>query len=154
MGEEVTIHTLRAGDGALLEGMNTMFGAAFGDMAAYTGARPEVAYLERLLASDTFIAVVALAGGTVVGGLAAYELRKFEQMRSELYIYDLAVAEKHRRQGVATRLIAELQRVASNRGAYVVYVQADVGDAPAVALYAKLGVREPVLHFDLPVPRR
>jgi aminoglycoside 3-N-acetyltransferase I len=33
----------------------------------------------------------------------------------------------------------------------VVYVQADRGDAPAIALYQKLGVREEVLHFDIPV---
>jgi aminoglycoside 3-N-acetyltransferase I len=37
-----------------------------------------------------------------VGGLIAYELEKFERARSELYIYDLAVAEDHRRRGVAT----------------------------------------------------
>jgi aminoglycoside 3-N-acetyltransferase I len=33
-----------------------------------------------------------------------------------------------------------------------VYVQADRGDAPAIALYSKLGVQEQVLHFDIPVP--
>jgi aminoglycoside 3-N-acetyltransferase I len=33
-------------------------------------------------------------------------------------------------------------------------VQADYGDDPAVALYTKLGVREDVMHFDLPpLPR-
>jgi len=31
-------------------------------------------------------------------------------------------------------------------------VQADHGDDPAIALYDKLGAREEVLHFDLPVP--
>jgi aminoglycoside 3-N-acetyltransferase I len=31
------------------------------------------------------------------------------------------------------------------------YVQADQGDNPAIALYTKLGVREDVLHFDIPV---
>jgi len=87
----------------------------------------------------------------VVGGLVAYQLRKFEQERSEIYIYDLAVAEEHRRQGIATALIRELQRIAAERGAYVIFVQADYGDPPAVALYTKLGIREEVLHFDIPV---
>ncbi|MGI9404951.1 MAG: hypothetical protein ACR2O4_01155 [Hyphomicrobiaceae bacterium] len=36
----------------------------------------------------------------VIGGLVAYELKKFEQERSEIYIYDLAVAAEHRRKGV------------------------------------------------------
>jgi len=30
---------------------------------------------------------------TVVGGLAAYVLEKFEQQRREIYIYDLAVSD-------------------------------------------------------------
>lgn len=47
----------------------------------------------------------------MVGGLAAYVLPKFEQERSEVYIYDLAIT-----------------------------------------LYAGLGTREEVLHFDIPVP--
>jgi aminoglycoside 3-N-acetyltransferase I len=29
------------------------------------------------------------------------------------------------------------------------FVQADMGDEPAIALYSKLGVREDVLHFDI-----
>jgi len=33
----------------------------------------------------------------------------------------------------------------------VIFVQADLGDAPAIALYTKLGAREDVLHFDIPV---
>ena len=88
----------------------------------------------------------------MVGGLAAYVLPKFEQERSEVYIYDLAVAEPHRRQGIATALIRELQAVAATRGAWVIYVQADHGDDPAITLYAGLGTREEVLHFDIPVP--
>jgi len=75
----------------------------------------------------------------VVGGIAAYVLPKFEQARSEMYIYDLAVAESHRRQGVATAMIAELQKVATRRGVYVIFVQADHDDEPAICLYTKLG---------------
>src|SRR5690606_5892520 len=99
------------------------------------------------------LALVALDGSIVVGGLAAYELRKFEQQRSEIYIYDLAVNTRYRRQGIATALIAKLKRIAKARGAYVIFVQADTGveDEPAIALYTKLGIREKVLHFDIAV---
>jgi ribosomal protein S18 acetylase RimI-like enzyme len=131
--------------------MRLMFGAAFEDVEQYGGRPPSDAYLERLLASDTFIAVAALAGEAVVGGIAAYELRKLEQARSEIYLYDLAVAESHRRMGVATALIAELGRLGAARGAEVIFVQADLGDDPAIALYTKLGSRESVLHFDIAV---
>jgi aminoglycoside 3-N-acetyltransferase I len=105
--------------------------------------------VRQLLGADTFIALAALAGDEVVGGIAAYELKKFEQERSEIYIYDLAVA--HRRRGIATALIEALRKIAAARGAYVVFVQADLGDDAAIALYTKLGRRESVLHFDIPV---
>ena len=52
---------------------------------------------------------------------------------------------------VSTALIGALRDIAKARGAWVIYVQADPGDDPAVALYTKLGVREDVMHFDIGV---
>lgn len=135
----------------LMDGLLTMFGEAFEEVDTYSGNRPGAAYLRSLLASDSFIALAAVKGGDVVGGLAAYELKKFEQERSEIYVYDLAVAASHRRQGIATALLMELKTIAAQRGAYVIFIQADHGDEPATALYTKLGVREEVLHFDISV---
>ena len=132
-----------------MRGMLAMFGTAFEDVDTYTARQPDDAYLAGLLTSTTFIAVAAFAGSRVVGGLAAYVLTKFEQARAELYIYDLAVDQGHRRRGVATALIEELKSIAAARGIYVIFVQADRGDDPAIALYTKLGVREDVLHFDI-----
>ena len=91
----------------------------------------------------------AVEDGAVVGGLVAYLMDKFERSRREGYIYDLAVAEPFRRRGIATALIRHVQQIARDSGAWVVFVQADYADPPAVALYDKLGVREAVLHFDL-----
>lgn len=134
-----------------MHGMLSLFSAAFEDADSYDTRRPRDAYFDKLLARDTFIALVTLEGDEVVGGLAAYELHKFEQERSEIYIYDLAVSAAHRRRGIATGLIEQLRVIAKNRGAYVVYVQADYVDPPAIALYTKLGTREEVLHFDIAV---
>jgi aminoglycoside 3-N-acetyltransferase I len=134
-----------------MKALLTMFGEAFNDMGTYTAKCPSEQYLARLLGGDSFIALAAVKDGEVVGGIAAYELRKFEQERSEIYIYDLAVAQAHRRQGIATALIAALRGIARERGAYVIFVQADHGDESAIALYTKLGVREDVLHFDIAV---
>jgi aminoglycoside 3-N-acetyltransferase I len=146
-----TIHQIAPEEIALMEAMLTTFGEVFGEVETYSGKRPSAAYLRRLLGSDYFIAIVALQNHEVVGGIAAYELLKFEQERSEIYIYDLAVVETHRRQGIATALIQKLQQIAAVRGAYVIFVQADIIDEPAIALYSKLGIREDVLHFDIAV---
>jgi aminoglycoside 3-N-acetyltransferase I len=135
----------------LMHGLLKMFGQAFDDPRSYQGAVPSDGYLASLLGKPHFIALAALEGGRVVGGLCAYVLDKFEQERSEIYIYDLAVAEAHRRRGIATGLIRLLQRIGAQRGAWVIFVQADPPDQPAIRLYESLGVREEVLHFDLPV---
>ena len=143
------IRALGANDVASMRDMLSMFGEAFGEIPTYTDKQPDDDYLREMLSGSAFIAVAAFSGGKVVGGIAAYVLPKFEQARSEVYIYDLAVQENSRRMGVATAMIAELRKLATARGAYVIFVQADYGDEPAIALYAKLGVREEVLHFDI-----
>jgi len=105
---------LSAGDVPVLKALLAVFGEAFAEPDTYQGAVPSDAYLEGLLAKPHFIALAALEREDVVGGLAAYELQKFERARSEVYIYDLAVHESHRRRGVATGLIRELGRIAKN----------------------------------------
>ena len=144
-----TIRNLRSGDLVIFRQLNQLFAVWFEDEKNYQSAPPSDAYLEGLLAKNGVIAIVAVDGQEVVGGLVAYELEKFEQQRSEIYIYDLAVLESRRRQGIATALINAVRDVARQRQAWVVYVQADHGDEPAVALYSKLGIREDVLHFDI-----
>lgn len=138
------------GEAPLVRALNTLFAEAFEDPTSYVAEPPDDAYLEGLLAREQVIPLVASSGGRVVGGLVAYELEKFEKARREIYIYDLAVAAAYRRRGVATALIRRLQAIARDRGAWVIYVQADHGDDPAIALYEKLGTREEVLHFDIP----
>jgi aminoglycoside 3-N-acetyltransferase I len=128
-----------------------VFAEAFEDPQAYRDAPPSEAYLKRLLSTSAVIALTAEVEGAVIGGLVAYVLEKFERERSEIYIYDLAVAATHRRQGIARDLILLLKRIAKDQGAYVIYVQADLVDDPAIQLYTSLGTREDVLHFDIDV---
>jgi aminoglycoside 3-N-acetyltransferase I len=143
------IRRLGGGDTKLCRALNALFAEAFDDAESYAVKPPTDEYLESLLAKPHVIALVALEDEAVVGGLVAYQLDKFEQERSEIYIYDLAVAENRRRQGVATALVAHLREIAVERGAWIIYVQADYGDEPAIALYTKLGRREDVMHFDI-----
>jgi aminoglycoside 3-N-acetyltransferase I len=149
----VTLHRLGPADVPLLRELNALFAEAFADPDTYGAEPPDDAYLEGVLAKEHVVVLVALAGKEVVGGLVAYELDKCERARREFYIYDLAVAAEHRRRHIATALIQDLRGIAARRGGWVLYVQADSGDDPAIALYAKLGAREEVLHFDIPVER-
>ncbi len=139
----------RKADLATFRQLNVVFSEAFEDPEHYQSRLPSDEYLSKLLSREDFIPLVATIDGNVVAGLAAYVLQKFEQERSEIYIYDLAVLESHRRSGIATGLINKLREIAREIGAYVIYVQADPPDEPAVKLYESLGVREDVLHFDI-----
>ena len=144
---------LGAGDLEEMKALLRLFGEAFEDPESYQSAVPSDAYLLKRLSDETFFAVVALdQDGAMIGGLAAYELKKFEQERSEIYIYDLAVDASHRRKGVATALIRTLGAVARKSGAYVMFVQADIGedDEAANALYRKLASEMIVAnHYDI-----
>jgi aminoglycoside 3-N-acetyltransferase I len=147
--ESISVRRLGSSDIAFLRKLNAVFGEAFNERETYGAEPPTDLYLEALLTKEYVVVIVALIGETVVGGLVAYELDKFERMRREIYIYDLAVDAAHRRRHVATALIQYLREHATQRGAWVIYVQADQGDDPAIALYEKLGTREEVLHFDI-----
>jgi aminoglycoside 3-N-acetyltransferase I len=153
MQHSVEILRLTSADAAVLEDLNGVFGRAFAEPVTYGANPPSRAYLESLLGKEHVIVLVARMRHEVVGGLVAYEFEKFEQARREVYIYDLAVAERHRRCGIATSLIRRLQELAAKRQAWVIFVQADHGDDPAIRLYETLGTREDVLHFDIPVRR-
>lgn len=151
MASDFEFRRIVDGDDPAFDGMLDVFSDAFENPESYSGKRPGIEYRRNLLSRDTVVALVAVTGGKVAGALVAYELMKFEQERSEFYIFDLAVAECHRRKGIAAGLISALKDIAAKRGGYVIYVQADYGDEPAIALYSKLGSREDVMHFDITV---
>ncbi|MCA1661883.1 MAG: AAC(3)-I family aminoglycoside N-acetyltransferase [Novosphingobium sp.] len=139
---------LGPGDLGRLRALNAMFAKAFDEPDSYRPA-PSDEYVTEVLGRQAVVVLAAIAGDAVVGGLVAYELPKLEQARSEFYIYDLAVAQSWRRRGIATALIAETRTIARAAGGWAVFVQADYGDDPAIALYTKLGAREDVMHFDI-----
>lgn len=134
----------------LMRDLLAVFGRAFDDESLYRERPPSDDYLRRELANDHTIVLVARDGERVAGGLVAHVLPKFEQERSEIYLYDLAVDEPYRRQGIATRLIGELRQLAPRYGAWVIFVQADADDEPAIKLYESLStVKEAPFHFDI-----
>ena len=93
------IRQLAPGTLALLGEMLTVIGEAFHEVKTYGDRRPSADYLKRLLRGDSFIALAALKDERIVGGLAAYEFRQFEQEHSETKICDVTVAVGHRRTG-------------------------------------------------------
>ncbi|MDX2102624.1 MAG: GNAT family N-acetyltransferase [Alphaproteobacteria bacterium] len=113
------------------------------------GEAPSDEHLAAWLATPTqLLRVVVDAQGAVLGAASAFVLSLPRTPVPEVYLYDLAVDEAHRRQGIATALIQDLRRHAGACGAACVYVQADAEDDAALALYARLGHQTAVYHFQ------
>ena len=74
-----SIQQLLPPDVPLLKQLLQVFGEAFDEVSTYQDQIPRDDYLASLLGRDHFIALVASDHGRIVGGLAAYELEKFER---------------------------------------------------------------------------
>jgi aminoglycoside 3-N-acetyltransferase I len=143
------LRLLTPSDLPLMRALNRTLGEIFDEVETYSGSLPSDDWLLGLLGDPHFIAMAAVKEGEVVGGLAGYVLQKFEQERREIFIYDLGVREEHRRQGIGMALLREMGKVATAKGAWAVFIQADADNHPAIALYSRLGKREDAVHFDI-----
>jgi aminoglycoside 3-N-acetyltransferase I len=149
MRTPIPTHVLGPADLGLLHALLDLYATAFDDPEALTLHRPSDDHLRALLTGGSFVAIAALDAGRLVGGLSGYFLPKPESAAPEFYLYDLAVAESHRRRGIASALIDRCRRLARERGASSIFVQAHPEDEAAVALYETKGSRTEVLHFDI-----
>jgi ribosomal protein S18 acetylase RimI-like enzyme len=97
-----------------------------------------------LLADERTIFVVAFdnAGGPM-GFALAYELPRRHGNAAQLFLYEVDVAPACRRQGVATRLLLELSRVAEARGIREGFVLTNASNAGAMQLYESAGGKRP-----------
>lgn len=106
-------------------------------------------YLTRILARKDFWALAALLDGKAVGGITAHTLPMTRSETSELFIYDLAVASAHQRQGIGSHLVNTLRTLAAAEGISVAFVPADSEDLHALEFYRTLGADEaPVTIFS------
>lgn len=134
---------LHTQDSVKYQRLMSLFADVFDDRTSYQSSTPSKEYISSFLDDDSHIVLVALTeDDVVIGGLVAYELQKFEQERRELYIYDLAVAVAHQRQHVGTGLIDTLKQIAQERGAHVIFVQADEEDLGAISFYRTFCTKE------------
>ena len=116
----------------------------FGYEAAHN--QPDFVIAKKLAVNDGLF-FVALAGTEVVGTIMA----GYDGHRG--WLYSLAVAPTHRRQGVGSQLVVFAERALATRGCVKVNLQIMAGNESVAAFYAALGfVEEPRLSMGKRLP--
>ncbi|WP_345237077.1 GNAT family N-acetyltransferase [Hymenobacter saemangeumensis] len=131
-----SIHQLGPADLQYAQELIALFQTAFEEDAA---PLPPANYLHTLLARPDFHAFVALNQNQVLGGVTAYELPMFQRPVSEMFLYDIAVAEPQRARGVAAALIEALKALCRQRGIESLFVGTETDNVPALRLYKATG---------------
>lgn len=93
-----------------------------------------------LRASDHFL-FVAYAGAEPVGFVSGVETTHPDK-GTEMFLYELAVAESHRGQGIGSALVLALRDLAVERGCHGMWVLTDADNEAAVATYKATGPSE------------
>lgn len=110
---------------------------------------PSSEYLQLVLGNPAFHVYVAMQEGKLIGGLTAYEMRRYYNKSSELYIYDIAVENPFQNQGVGKMLMQAICRYAADHQVENIMVEAHEKDEQAVHFYsAIMGTSERVIHFN------
>jgi ribosomal protein S18 acetylase RimI-like enzyme len=92
-----------------------------------------------LLSDEATIFLAAFQGDEPIGFVFGYELPRRHGTPSMLFIYEIEVEEAHRRQGIATRLMTELEQIARARGIGEAFVLTEPDNEAANVLYESLG---------------
>ena len=106
--------------------------------------RPEA--VERFLADPTHHLLVGYSGeaGAAAGFVSGVEMTHPDK-GTEMFLYELAVEEASRNQGIGRALVRALANLARERGCYGMWVLTDDGNPAALRAYtAAGGEREPV----------
>jgi aminoglycoside 3-N-acetyltransferase I len=94
---------------------------------------------EALLADPRTLMLVAFDGERPVGFVLAHELPRRHGDRAKLFVYEVDVAETHRRRGIASALLSRLGELARERGIRTGFVLSEPDNGPANALYREAG---------------
>jgi ribosomal protein S18 acetylase RimI-like enzyme len=108
-------------------------------------APPDPAWTQRFLAEPTHHLLIGYRDDQPAGFVSAVEMTHPDK-GTEMFLYELGVAAGWRRQGVATALLEELDRLARERSCYGMWVLTDEGNEAAVASYRSAGAEREGSH--------
>jgi ribosomal protein S18 acetylase RimI-like enzyme len=94
--------------------------------------------VNRFLADPNHHLLIAYSGDVPAGFVSGVEITHPDK-GTEMFLYELAVDEAHRRHGIGTALVEALRDLAREQGCYGMWVLTDDDNAAAGATYRKAG---------------
>ncbi len=138
-------HSHNSSDLAIRAGMETDLDAIYAlECATFEGDRLSRRALRRFLRASHRPLLTARSGGRVIG----YILVSLSSRSAAARIYSLAVQNDQGRRGVGRELLIAAERYASAHGRSRLRLEVRYDNAPAIALYEKLGYRCFGRHTD------
>jgi ribosomal protein S18 acetylase RimI-like enzyme len=114
---------------------------------------PKREHAARFLTTAGHHLLIAYVDGVPAGFITGVEMTHPDK-GTEMFVYELGVAENHRRQGIGTTLTEHLAELARERGCYGMWVITDDTNVAALTTYARAGAArenesQVVLSWDL-----
>lgn len=129
------IRKLDADDIELARSVFAVMASVFGECSTVVSQEYAAALLHRV----DFLVIAGLIDGEPVAGLTAFVLPLTRSETAEIFIYDIAVAPMHQRQGIGRRLVQEVRIFATSRNIATTWVPADNEDVLALDFYRSIG---------------
>lgn len=104
------------------------------------------------LKDDRHHLIAAITEDSIVGFLSAVHYVHPDKRQAELWINELGVATAWRRQGIARRMLQEIQKIAASLHCEDIWVLTERSNVPAMNLYASVrqARQDDAVMFTLP----
>jgi [ribosomal protein S18]-alanine N-acetyltransferase len=109
-------------------------------------AKPE--WAQRFLTEPGHHLLLAWVQDRAVGFVSGVETTHPDK-GTEMFLYELGVDEEHRNRGIGRELVAELKRLAAERGCYDMWVLTDRDNRAALKAYRAAGATDESDHVML-----
>ena len=110
-------------------------------VATFKHACPTLDHMGRFLSDKDHYFFVAGVDRELAGFLLAYKMERCDGERAMMFLYEIEVLSRHRRQGVGTALIEAVKGECERQGLLKMFVITGESNEPAQRLYASSGGR-------------
>ncbi len=111
--------------------------------AALFDKEPTATWAAKFLSSEGHHLLVAFGDGEAPIGFVTGVETTHPDKGTEMFLYELAVREDHRRRGIGKALVEALAELARERGCYGMWVATELDNDAALATYRSAGAEPP-----------